>query len=677
MINYAQELNDEQYAVVANGDGHCLVLAGAGSGKTRVITYRVAYLLERGVPQENILLLTFTNKAAKEMMERATKLLQYPLDGIWGGTFHSLAVRILRMYGTQLGYQSNFTILDADDAEGLISLAMRDEGVDLKSKVYPKASLLNFIISFARNSRIEIEEAIRIKFSNFERISDTLSRVAARYEQKKLESNVMDFDDLLVNWLRILEEHEDIAFTLSNQFHYILVDEFQDTNTIQATIIKHMGVVHKNVLAVGDDAQSIYSFRAANIRNILDFEKDFEKARVFKLQMNYRSVPEILQLANSVISKNKEQHKKELKAAREPYLKPQVVTLASTFEEASLIGEEIQRLHNMGVAYGSMAVLFRAAHHSQQVEVELMRRAIPYDYRGGLRFFDRSHIKDVLAYLRVVHNVHDVVAWQRLLMMQEGIGDKTANKILHALKDVQSSAEVALFDLGEDMPDRARVGWENVRTIMQEMVNASSNVSQTIDALLRAGYREYLKERYDNPQDRVADIEQFRAYATRASNLEQFLTETSLSEEYSKKSATQGDRVILSTIHQSKGLEWDSVFVIRLTQGGFPSDKTIGEEGGIEEERRLFYVAVTRAQKHLMMTYPMMGGFDGTQYMEPSVFLTDIDPLLIASGVTDSGGDVVSLEGEDDEVQYVSEDEEYEKQKSKKRTGFLSSVEEL
>lgn len=677
MINYAHELNDEQYTVVANGDGHCLVLAGAGSGKTRVITYRVAYLLERGVRQENILLLTFTNKAAKEMMERATKLLQYPLDGIWGGTFHSLAVRILRMYGTQLGYQSNFTILDADDAEGLISLAMRDEGVDLKSKVYPKASLLNFIISFARNSRISIEESIRLKFSNFERIGDTLSRVAARYEQKKLESNVMDFDDLLVNWLRLLEEHEDIAFTLSNQFHYVLVDEFQDTNTIQAAIVKRMGAVHKNVLAVGDDAQSIYSFRAANIRNILDFEKDFENARVFKLQMNYRSVPEILQLANSVISKNKEQHKKELKAAREPYLKPQVVTLASTFEEAALIGEEVQRLHEQGVPYGSMAVLFRAAHHSQQVEVELMRRGIPYDYRGGLRFFDRSHIKDVLAYLRVVHNVHDVVAWQRLLMMQEGIGDKTANKILHALKDVKSSAEVAMFDLGEDMPDRARVGWENVRTIMQEMVNASSNVSQTIDALLRAGYRDYLKERYDNPQDRVADIEQFRAYATRASNLEQFLTETSLSEEYSKKSATQGDRVILSTIHQSKGLEWDSVFVIRLTQGGFPSDKTIGEEGGIEEERRLFYVAVTRAQKHLMMTYPMMGGFDGTQYMEPSIFLTDIDPLLIASGVTDSGGDVVSLEGDDEEVQYVSEDEEYEKQKAKKRTGFLSSVDEL
>lgn len=677
MIDYQGELNSEQYAVVEHGDGACLVLAGAGSGKTRTITYRVAYLLERGVPQHEILLLTFTNKAAKEMMERVTKLLGCALPNLCGGTFHSVAVKILRQYAPSVGYASNFTILDGDDAEGMMSLAMRDEGVDLKSKVYPKATLLMSMVSFTRNSQVPLSEAIDLKFSNFSKLIDTLANVGARYAVKKQEANVMDFDDLLVLWLKLLTDNPEIAHALSSQFRYVLVDEYQDTNTIQAAIVKKMAAVHGNILCVGDDAQSIYSFRAANIRNILDFDKDFVGAKIFRLVTNYRSVPEILALANSVIAKNKDQHKKELKSARDPYIKPNVLTLSSTFEEAALIGGEIENLHKHGVAYGAMAVLFRAAHHSQTVEVELMRRGIPYDYRGGLRFFDRAHVKDVLAYLRVRHNVHDVVAWQRLLTMQEGIGDKTANMIIQVLKHVDSAIALATFELGDNMPDRARKGWDGVRTMMAAMVNAGDKAQAVLEAVLSAGYREYLKDRFDNFAERVADIEQLSSYAARSASLEQFLTDTSLSEEYSKKDSKEGkDRVVLSTIHQAKGLEWDTVFVIRLTQGGFPSERSFGEPGGLEEERRLFYVAVTRAQRHLYMTYPMMGGYDGTTYMEPSVFLSDIDPLLIASGISEGEGSIRSLEGTD-ELEYVSEDEEFEAAKPKKRTGLLSPVVDL
>ncbi len=675
MIDYERELNEEQYNVVVGGDGPCLVLAGAGSGKTRTITYRVAYLLEHGVPQEQILLLTFTNKAAKEMMERVTMLLGFPAPQLWGGTFHSVAARLLRRHASSIGYESNFTIIDADDAEGVISLAMRDEGIDLKSKLYPKASTMSAIISFARNSDMECREVVLSKFGGYFRIVESIEHTARRYEQRKRDANLMDFDDLLLNLRSVLRDHPDAVHALSEQFRYVLVDEYQDTNILQADIVKELSRRHGNVLAVGDDAQSIYSFRAANIGNILHFERDFPGAKIFRLEYNYRSAPEILALANSVIAKNKDQHKKQLRPVKDHYVKPQVVTLGTVFEEARYIADTIEQLHAAGTALHETGVLFRAAHHSQALEVELLKRGIPYDYRGGLRFFDRAHVKDILAFLRVFHNVHDVVAWQRILTMQDGIGDKTANLIIYALSQLNRSIEVPTFEIASDMSPRAQEGWQRIAVIIADMTRSQRSVADMIEAVLRSGYREYVQGVHDNYADRLDDIDQLKASAHTSPSLTQFLTDTSLSEEYGKKDTRRkGARVVLSTIHQAKGLEWDAVFVMRLVQGGFPHERAYGERGGIEEERRLLYVAVTRARKHLYITYPMTDGRDGTQYFEPSMFLADIDPLLIDSGVGDGAGKVILIEG-DGELEYVEEGESFTPKGNKR--SFLSDVSRL
>ncbi len=647
MINYQSELNEEQYKVVKEGDGPCLVLAGAGSGKTRTVTYRVAWLLEQGVAQEHILMLTFTNKAAKEMKERIHSLVGIATDGIAGGTFHSFAVRQLRQYATLLGYSQQFTIVDADDSEGLMSQAMRDEGIDLKSKFYPKPKQMLFISSFARNAQITIMEALEARFQGYSRVHEVIERSYSAYTQKKRDAQVMDFDDLLEQFLLLLVTHQSVRDELAQRFQYILVDEYQDTNKIQSCIVNQLASHHKNVLVVGDDAQSIYSFRAADINNILGFEQQYVGAKVFRLEMNYRSVPEILELANNVIVRNKEQYKKQLLPMNERFHKPRLVVTNNQFEEASYIADSVAHWIDGGISGGEIAVLFRATFHSQMIEVELMKRGIPYDYRGGLRFFERAHIKDVLSFLRIAQNVHDVIAWQRVLKMQTGIGDKTAGKIIFALKEMNSISDVAMYDIAHGLPERDSDSFRDVCTMLTAIVNCSGKVEAMISAILTSGYQEYLDERYDNAHDRVQDIEQLITYAHKVKSLEQFLTETSLSDDYAKGKKADGSRVVLSTIHQSKGLEWDCVCLIRLVNGGLPNDRAKEEAGGYEEERRLFYVAITRARRYLLLTYPLMGGYDGMTMYEPSVFLSEIDPELLDDGVTDEAMIVRDEEGEE------------------------------
>lgn len=669
MIHFEEELNEEQYNVVTCADGPCLVLAGAGSGKTRTITYRVAYLLQQGVPQEHILLLTFTNRAAKEMMERITQLMGMPLDGITGGTFHSVAVRILRQYANFVDYGTDFTILDQDDAEGMMSLAMRDEGIDLKSKTYPKPKQMVFLTSFMRNAQMTIDDVIEIRYPGYANIRHVIERAFVAYTQKKREANVMDFDDLLEQLLLLLSQHKGVREQLSGRYKYILVDEYQDTNRMQSSIISHLSSVHSNVLTVGDDAQSIYSFRAADINNILDFENHYNNAKVFRLQTNYRSVPEILDLANNIIKKNKKQYKKELKATNEAFQKPRLVQLNNQFEEAEYIAMSIRYLLDAGVPAQEIAVLFRATFHSQPVEVELLKRGIPYDYRGGLRFFERAHIKDILSFCRIAFNIHDVIAWQRVLKLQAGIGDKTATKIIMALKELATLTDVVQFDLASELPARAHQGWETLQAMFTGMVNAQGDVSRMIEAIIQCGYKDYLEERYSNSTDRIQDIEQLQILGDRVKSLEKFLTDTSLSDEFSKGNKTQDGKVILSTIHQSKGLEWDSVIMMRMVQGGLPNERALSEDGGIEEERRLFYVAITRARKHLILTYPIVGGYDGMTMYEPSMFLSDIDPELIDSDQDDEQQDIIAHTAEDD-FEYVADG-------GWSGSGFLSDVSDL
>ncbi|MFA5770722.1 MAG: UvrD-helicase domain-containing protein, partial [Patescibacteria group bacterium] len=455
MINYEQELNKEQLDVIKNSDGPCLVLAGAGSGKTRTITYRVAYLLEKGVLPEQILLVTFTNRAAHEMIERVQTLTNTELPLPWSGTFHHIANKILRQYATHLGYKNNFTVLDADDSQALIKMCIKEFKTTDR---FPSAKVVSAIISFSRNSQKNIEETVEERFSAWWHLSKTISDVYSRYEHKKKEGNVMDFDDLLIN-LALLLNDQGIQEKFSNQFKYILVDEYQDTNKLQANIIDKLAKIHRNILVVGDDAQSIYSFRAADIKNILNFEEKYPDAKIFRLETNYRSHQEILSLANGVIINNRNQYSKQLKAIKENGIKPNLYPKNDQSDEAEFVVKKINELIEQGIAPHNIAILFRAAHHSQMLEMELAKVGILYDYRGGLRFFDRAHIKDVLSYLRILNNLSDTAAWLRVLLREEGIGPTAANKIINAVQKLEKVED--LKNIGQMLGGKAQLGFNN------------------------------------------------------------------------------------------------------------------------------------------------------------------------------------------------------------------------
>ncbi|MDP2631699.1 MAG: ATP-dependent helicase [Candidatus Uhrbacteria bacterium] len=624
-INYENELNPEQLQVVQNGDGPCLVLAGAGSGKTRTITYRVAWLLENGVQPQDILLLTFTNKAAKEMVSRVEALLgQYP-QGLWGGTFHSIANRILRQYGQKLGYSPNFSILDQEDSNELVGMCVKDLKIDTKDKRFPSSRVLHGIISFRSNKDCSLEHALEIKHPKFVPLKDEIREVADLYHRQKLQQNSMDFDDLLLRLLDLLRDHPDVRERLASQFKYVLVDEFQDTNVIQAEIVHKLSSNHKNLLVVGDDAQSIYSFRAAEVRNILDFPSKFEGAKTFQLTTNYRSTPQILDVANSVIAQNKDQFKKSLRAVVKAGEQPNLVPAANQAQEAQYIADQIVELVGDGSSFCDIAVLFRAAFHSQALEFELMRRDIPYKYRGGLKFFERAHVKDVVSHLRLIQNPRDVMAWMRVLKIHPGIGAVTAAKIGKACANIETVDDVLTLDIG--VGAKARCGWDGFLRVLSSLLKGKRVPSYFIRALAsNDDYQLYLEHTHPNHHERLEDLEQFAVFAEQYGDLGEFLEAVSLTSEYGaeKGRADFEDRLILSTIHQAKGLEWDHVFVMHLAEGCFPHSRAYSEKGGIEEERRLFYVATTRAKQKLYLTYPMTAGHDTLEIKEPSQFLEEI-----------------------------------------------------
>ncbi len=647
MIDFVKELNQEQLEVVLHGDGPCLVLAGAGSGKTRVITYRVAYLLEQGIDPENILLVTFTNKAADEMVRRMQQLTGSESRLPWAGTFHHIAYRILKIYAPVLGYKSNFTILDSDDSETILKLCAKPFKDTGRAK-FPSARVLQNIISFARNSETTITDVLDLKFPQWMIFADEIKSVAHEYDLKKKEANAMDFDDLLVNFLLLLH-NEQVLRKYSEQFTYILVDEYQDTNKIQSSIIKKLASVHGNLLVVGDDAQSIYSFRAADIANILQFSatsplngvsgpasggEGYPNAKTFMLTTNYRSTAEILNVANDVIVNNTKQYKKQLKTVLENGQKPSLHPQMDQAAEAEFVVSKILELIDKGVPPNDIAVLFRASHHSQLLEMELVKAGIAYDYRGGLRFFERAHVKDVLAYLRILNNLTDTAAWMRVLMHEEGIGAVAASKITEALKKAVNIEDVKTIGQ-EVLGEKAKNGWNNFVRIWESMLAKSrTDTSGLIQSVINSPYKDYLESEYVDSRDRLEDIAQLQVFAHKYNELEQFLAEATLQEGFNRGTANQnkdqpGPKVVLSTIHQAKGLEWSAVFIINLASGAFPSDRSLQEENGLEEERRLFYVAITRAKKHLHLSYPMAGGGWGDSLAGPSLFLGEISSDLI------------------------------------------------
>lgn len=675
MINFQTELNPEQLAVVRNGDGPCLVLAGAGSGKTRTITYRVAYLLEQGIKPENILLVTFTNKAADEMRRRVQHLTGMPSVLPWSGTFHHVAYRILRIFAPLLGYGNNFTVLDSDDSESIIKLCIKETKPEsVGTKKFPSASVVANILSYARNAELPIDNVVEMRWYQWTPYIEDFKQIATSYAKRKKEANAMDFDDLLVNLLHLLNAPQ-VHQKYAGQFNYVFVDEYQDTNKIQASIIRRFSAIHNNVVVVGDDAQSIYSFRAADIQNILQFPNEFPGTKIFKLQSNYRSTEEILEVANSVIAHNTSQYKKTLKAIGHRGPKPFLFPQLDQQSEGNFVAAKIEALIEKGTSPKEIAVLFRASHHSQMLEVELVRRGIPYDYRGGVRFFERAHIKDVLSYLRLMNNLADTAAWLRVLMHEEGIGPGAAQKLIAAIRETKNIEEIP--GLGQAvLGAKAQMGWNNFMKIWEAMLKSVvRSPTGLIDALAQSAYRDYLDTEFIDSRDRLNDINQLALFAERYDKLDDFLAEATLEESFRALSGKEDTRekIVLTTIHQAKGLEWSVVFILNLSSGAFPSERALKEDNGLEEERRLLYVAITRAKKELYFTFPMAGGSFGDFLSGPSMFLDEIDYELIDDHSLLVNPTVLNDPKED--ISYIDEDA---KPKKKPKPGsFLMDVDDL
>jgi DNA helicase-2/ATP-dependent DNA helicase PcrA len=641
-IDYAAELNEQQLAAVTAPPGPLLVIAGAGSGKTRTLTYRVAYLLENGVDPRNILLLTFTNKAARQMLDRVANLLPVDASGLWGGTFHSIGNRMLRRHGSALGYSSGFTILDREDQKDLIDTVVSAAGINPKEIRFPKGDVLADLFSFTVNTESPIEQLLAEKFPYFLPLLEQIKDVHARYERKKKATNSMDFDDLLEKTLRMLKEHEEVASFYRRQFQFILVDEYQDTNKIQADFIDTLATHHRNVMVVGDDAQSIYSWRGANFKNILAFPERYPDAQVFKIELNYRSVPEILAVANAAIAPNVEQFKKELSAVRETNeLKPALVALNNGSEQAQFVAQRILELRDEGIALDDIAVLYRAHYHAVELQLELSRRGVPYQITSGVRFFEQAHIKDVAAFIRFVANPRDEVAFKRMIKLLPGIGNKSADSLwIGWEKSLDASGEITSWSarLGElPVSAKSKKSWAQLGYTLDEIApqGVPNPPSEMITSIVEAIYEDYAKATFSNYELRREDLNQLAAFARQFKDVNDFLAQLALISNVDAEAApnqtADTEAVNLSSVHQAKGLEYHTVFVIWLTDGMFPSTRSLETREAIEEERRLFYVAITRARDELYLTYPHMrlnAGY-GDMFQRPSRFLKEIPTTLL------------------------------------------------
>lgn len=642
-IDYARELNPQQFAAVTAEPGAALVIAGAGSGKTRTLTYRVAFLLEQGIPPEKILLLTFTNKAAAEMMRRVSDLLGHELRALWGGTFHSIGARILRTHAESLGYQRDFTILDRDDAKDLIKACITDAKIETKGTHFPKPDVLNEIFSLAANTHQSVAELLAGQFSYFENFAEQISGLQKNYIARKRASNAMDFDDLLALWLKLLQENADAREMYQRRFQFILVDEYQDTNKLQGDLIDLLAARHKNVTVVGDDAQSIYAWRGANFANILDFPKRYPGAKVFKIETNYRSTPEILNVANAAIAANVNQFAKELAPARKSGVKPALVACQDARQQAAFIAQRALELRDEGTSLNNIAVLYRSHFHALELQLELTRRQIPFSITSGIRFFEQAHIKDATAYLKFIVNPRDEISFKRIVQLLPGIAAKGADKLwqnfLHEIQTPKSKTPlaVALQDCIARVPKKAAIAWAQFTATIAQLEDEAvrKSAAKMLRLVLDAGYDDYLKETYDNYERRLEEIQQLAEFAFQFDSVEEFLTQLALLTNVEAEEDPQDDteKIRLSTIHQAKGLEFDAVFVMMLCDGLFPSARSTETNDGEEEERRLFYVAITRAKNELYLSYPLIrGGFGNSGndiFQSPSRFLSEIPRELL------------------------------------------------
>lgn len=640
-IDYAAALNPQQLSAVTAGEGPSLVIAGAGSGKTRTLVYRVAYLIDSGVDPSNILLLTFTRKSAQEMLQRAGELIGARSERVCGGTFHSVANLLLRRYGRSIGVEPGFTILDRGDAEDLIALVRSQLGLNEKDKRFPRKGTIMEMISKSENTLRSLEEIILEEFSHFGDHMDDLSRLKNAYQAAKRQKQLLDYDDLLVMLRQLLLMDESARTTISRQYRYILVDEYQDTNRLQAEVVRKLAASHNNVMVVGDDSQSIYAFRGATFRNIMEFPQLFPGTQIYKLEENYRSTQPILNLANCIIEEAAEKYTKRLFTRKIDGPLPSLVEAAGENAQSRFIAQKILELREEGVPLSEVAVLFRSSFHSFDLEIELSRKGLPFIKRGGVKFIETAHVKDLLAHVRVIANPLDTVSWNRVLMLVEGVGPKKAHDLLAAIVKTGQPFEVLRGVTG-----RSGQGLKNLANTLESLSGGEDRSPAEQVNHIYEYYLPLLKEQYDDYPKRTRDLDHLHTIAEGYPAVDAFLADLALEPPDGSAVDVEApdrddERLVLSTIHSAKGLEWQAVFVIWVVDGKFPSVYSFVADEDLEEERRLFYVSVTRAKRHLFLTYPI-NVYDKTSGMllsKPSRFLDHVpSDLFDALALVEEGG---------------------------------------
>lgn len=631
-LDYRNELNDAQYQAATTVEGPLLIVAGAGTGKTRTLVFRVAHLIDIGVDPRSLLLLTFTRRAAEEMLRRASLLIDNRCSQVAGGTFHSFANSVLREFGRRISIAPSFTIMDRPDSEDAIQLLRTEMGLNTKDKRFPRKQTVAEIFSMALNKQTTVPALVEREYPHLDDALDDLLRLYERYVAYKNSKTLLDYDDLLTKLRDLLATHEEVRRRLSETYQFIMVDEYQDTNHLQAEIIRLLAATHDNVAVVGDDAQSIYSFRGANFRNIMDFPNAFPGTRIIKLEENYRSTQPILNLTNTIIQRAKERYEKRLYTRKGVGETPVLVQADSEQMQSRFVCQKILELREEGVPLWDIAVLFRSSFHSFDLEIELARHNIPFIKRGGFQFMQTTHIKDLLAYLRVLANPLDTISWNRILLLLEGVGAQMSQKITRWLVEGGQPVErLRSFNA----KGKVAHGVKTLAQVLEFASQADRPVEQT--QYLMQYYGPILKRNHpDDHPKRLRDLEHFQGVTERYRSLERLLADMALeppNDSVGGVLAVDPDEgpVVLSTIHSAKGLEWHSVFVIWALEGRFPSFYNIDTEEDLEEERRLLYVAATRAKENLFISYPIKI-FDRSLRMvlsRPSQFIEGISEDLL------------------------------------------------
>jgi len=630
-IPYGELLNKQQLEAVFHDKGPALVVAGAGTGKTRTLVHRVARLVESGVNPSNILLLTFTRRAAKEMLNRASNILDERCKQVQGGTFHFYCSMLLHRYADAIGFPSNFTIIDTSDSLEVIQFVRTQLDLHKKKKRFPNKNTLLNIISTGKNKNLDIRIVLQEDYPQFLEQEEKIIKVAEGYQSYKEKNFVMDFDDLLIKTRDLLQNYDDIRVKVASGNQYVMVDEFQDTNNLQADLTDLFSSVHGNVMAVGDDAQSIYSFRGADHQNILDFPNRFEGTRMIKLEENYRSSPQILQVANNLLKQASYKFDKELYSNNEGGDLPALVQSPSEHDQSRFICQMVLQLREQGLDLNEAAVLFRNGRDSFDLEVELNRKNIPFVKYGGQKFTEAAHIKDVLAHVRVLVNPMDTIAWNRVLMLLDGIGPKTAQDLFEWIRLAKNPYQLDLSDTtSQSYIDQLR----ELSKLLIKIKENDHSIPKVIE-LITEYYRVFCKNRYDDYPKRLKDLEAFVNVSESFASLSKMLEELALdpisataidTEQKTKEEAP----LILSTIHSAKGLEWKHVFIIQCLDGIIPSAYSVEDEKQLDEELRLLYVAVTRAEEMLYFSFPVLAqSAYGDYFTQPSRFLKEMNEDLV------------------------------------------------